>query len=294
MSIHAAQIYGWMKAHKKLVMLAVLALTLLITSCQSASAAEKVEEVSAGGVKAWLIRDASLPMVSLEMTFRRSGALSDPVAKEGRATFAAQVLTEGAGEHPSATFHELLEQNAIQLSVSSDSDNLVISMECLSEHVKEAFALLGEMLRSPRFDQVDIDRERSTYLSGLKQLQESPSYRLSEAFDAHAFAGHAYAHPAYGTAASVQALTRADLQDFVHSTLTKDRLILSLSGDVDAVTLSHLMEKELSALPAKAAANLPASGPVALHTDDKPLNVVMDVPQTEVRVALPGIKRNDP
>ncbi len=294
MNIRVKQAYRWMKEHKKLVMLVMLALTLLVTSCRSAMAAEKVEEVTGGGLKAWLIRDASLPMVTLEMTFRRSGALSDPVGKEGLAAFTAEVLTEGAGDHPSATFHELLEQDAIHLSVGSSNDDLVITMECLSEHLGQALALLGEMLRSPRFDQVDIDRERLTYLTTLRQLQESPSYRLSEAFDAAAFAGHPYAHPAYGTASSVSALQRTDLQSFAHTALTKDRVILSISGDADAITLSHLMEKEFSTLPAKADKALPASERVALHTQPAPVKVAMDVPQTEVRVALPGIKRNDP
>jgi zinc protease len=282
----------WMREHKKLVMLAVLALTLFVTSCQSASATERVEEVRGGGVAAWLMRDTSLPMVVMEITFRGAGARSDTVGKEGRAAFTSELLTEGAGKYTSAAFHELLEQHAIQLSVSSTRDDIVVSVAVLREHLPQAFALIGDMLRAPRFDQTEIDRARVEYLSGLKQLQESPEYRLNEAFDAAAFAGHPYARSAYGTASSVQALTRADLQAFVPVNLTKDRMIMSVSGDTDAVALARLMETHLSGLPAKGDAS--RTDPIALKTLEKPLTVQMDVPQTEVRVALAGIARKNP
>jgi zinc protease len=241
---------------------------------------------------AWLTRDTSLPVVAMQISVKRAGGVSDPVGKEGLAYVTANMLAEGAGAYTSAQFHEMLELYAIQLDVSSGRDTMDVEMEALSEHTDKAFELVGAMLTQPRFDQTDIDRIRAEHLSDLTQLEESPGYRLNTAFYQKAFAGHPYSHSPYGSASSITALARRDLQGFAKAHLAKDQLIISVSGDIDAVTLKRLLHTHLAGLPAHA--TLPASPDHAhLHNQPEPVQVTMAIPQTSIRIAMPGIARKD-
>jgi len=83
-----------------------LALALTIAFAGSASAASKIEEiVSPGGIKAWLVRDNTVPLLSLDYAFT-GGANADPADKPGLAHMVGALLDEGAGDLDSRTFQE--------------------------------------------------------------------------------------------------------------------------------------------------------------------------------------------
>ena len=82
----------------------------------------KIERVtSASGIEAWLVRDHSLPVVTLRFTFA-GGASLDPPGKDGTAALAASLLDEGAGEYDTTAFHRRLDELAAEMSFSAGHD----------------------------------------------------------------------------------------------------------------------------------------------------------------------------
>ena len=100
-----------------------LALLILLTAgsiCEAA--AMKIERVtSASGIEAWLVRDHSIPVVTLRFTFV-GGASLDPSGKDGTAALAASLLDEGAGEYDTTAFHRRLDELAAEMSFSAGHD----------------------------------------------------------------------------------------------------------------------------------------------------------------------------
>ena len=91
-----------------------LAAIALIVATNSASAMTIEKIVSPSGIEAWLVREKSVPLITLNYAFH-GGASQDDAEKAGTAHFAADLLDEGAGELDSKTFHERLENHAIEL-----------------------------------------------------------------------------------------------------------------------------------------------------------------------------------
>lgn len=97
--------------------------TALTLSASKAGAMTKVEEVvSAGGIKAYLISEPSIPFMSLSFRFA-GGAIGDPEGREGVANLVSVLLDEGAGDLDSQAFQTELEDLAIQLSFSTGRDS---------------------------------------------------------------------------------------------------------------------------------------------------------------------------
>jgi zinc protease len=119
------------------------------TNAASAMTIEKI--VSPAGIEAWLVREKSLPLVTLNYAFH-GGATQDDADKAGTANLAADLLDEGAGDLDGKTFHERLENRAIELSFQVGRDYIYGSLRTLNEHRDEAFDLLRLSLTSPRFD----------------------------------------------------------------------------------------------------------------------------------------------
>src|SRR5205085_8208108 len=74
---------------------ALLGLALGLAAFGSADAASKIEAItSPGGIKAWLVRETSVPVIAVDYAFT-GGANADPAGKPGVANMVGSLLDEG-------------------------------------------------------------------------------------------------------------------------------------------------------------------------------------------------------
>lgn len=270
----------------------LIAGAVLLSLATPSHAAAKIQRlVSPGGIEAWFVQDATVPLIAMEYAFG-GGAAQDPSGKSGVGNMVAGLLDEGAGDMDSKTFHERLERRAIELNFSSTRDNFRGSLRMLKDNKDEAFDLLQMALTSPRFDAADVERIRAQVLSGLRRETTNPTSLASRKFLELAFGDHPYGRQGNGTLDSVPKIDVADLKDYVRRVIAKDTLRIAVVGDVDADTLGKLLDKTFGALPAKA--NLADIADVEATRPPQRAFVPLDVPQTVVTFGGPGIRRHDP
>jgi zinc protease len=267
-----------------------LAMTAMM-STPSHAAAKIQHLISPGGIEAWFVQDATVPLVAMEFGIS-GGAAQDPADKSGVGNMVAGLIDEGSGDLDSKTFHERLDRRAIELSFSVTRDYFRGSMRMLKDNRDEAFDLLRMSLTSPHFESADVERIRTQVLSGLKRDTSNPSALASRKFLQIAFGDHPYGRPSNGSLESVPNITIADLKDYVRRVLAKENLRIAVVGDIDAASLGRLLDQTFGALPAKASLT-----PVPdIEATRPPMRefIPLDVPQTVVMFGGPGIRRNDP
>ena len=265
--------------------------TISLASSPSHAAAKIQHLTSPGGIQAWFVQDATVPLIAMEYAFG-GGATQDPADKPGVGNMVADLLDEGSGDLDSKTFHERLDRRAIELSFSSSRDSFRGSLRMLKDNKDEAFDLLRMSLTSPHFESADVERVRAQVLSGLRRDTSNPTALASRKFLEVTFGDHPYGRQASGTLESVPRIDVADMKDYVRRVLAKDTLRIAVVGDVDPGTLGKLLDQTFGGLPAKASLT-----PVADIEAGKPPRrefIPLDVPQTVVTFGGPGIKRHDP
>ena len=257
-----------------------------------ASAATKIQRlVSPGGIEAWFVQDATVPLVAMEYAFS-GGSTQDPADKPGVGNMTAETLDEGAGDLDSKTFHERLERRAIELRFSVTRDYFRGSLRMLKENSDEAFDLLRLSLTAARFDSEPIERVRAQILSNLRRESTNPVSIGSRRFWEQAFGTHPYAKPANGTLESVPIIQASDLKAYARRVLAKGTLKVAVVGDIDAASLGKLLDETFGSLPAKA--DLVPVADVDVAKPPKKYSETVDVPQTSVLFGGPGIRRDDP
>jgi zinc protease len=267
-----------------------LAMTVMM-STPSHAAAKIQHLISPGGIEAWFVQDATVPLVAMEFAIS-GGAAQDPADKSGVGSMVAGLIDEGSGELDSKTFHERLDRRAIDLSFSATRDYFRGSMRTLKDNRDEAFDLLRMSLTSPHFDSADVERIRTQVLSGLRRDTTNPSALASRKFLQIAFGDHPYGRPSNGSLESVPNITIADLKDYVRRVLAKENLKIAVVGDIDAASLGRLLDQTFGALPAKASLT-PVPDIEAMRPPVREF-IPLDVPQTVVMFGGPGFRRNDP
>ena len=259
------------------------------TNAASAMTIEKI--VSPGGIEAWLVREKSLPLVTLNYAFH-GGASQDDADRAGTANLTADLLDEGAGELDGKTFHERLENRAIEMSFQVGRDYIYGSLRTLNDNRDEAFDLLRLALTNPRFDADAIDRIRGQTMATLQRDTTNPNDLASRRWWQTAFPDHPYGRESKGTLESVPRITAADLREYVRRVFARNELKVSIVGDVDAKTAGMLIDRAFGALPAKNDLK-----PIANATPTglgKRIVINVDVPQAVVTFGGQGIARQDP
>ncbi len=268
------------------------ALAVLPFSLPAAHAATKIQRVvSPGGIEAWLVQDATVPLVAMEYAFG-GGAAQDPADKPGVSNMMAELLDEGAGDLDSSAFHDRLERRAVQMTFQTSRDYLRGALRMLRGDRDEAFDLLRLALTEPRFDTEPVERIRAQIASGLRRETTTPTSLGNRAFWQLLFPDHPYGKPTNGTLESLPTIQTGDLNDYRRRVLGKDTLKIAVVGDIDAAALGKLLDLAFGKLPAKA--QLIPVPDVAVAAPPKRVFVPLDVPQTAIMFGGPGLKRDDP
>lgn len=264
----------------------------LVAGSLPVEASTKIQRlVSPGGIEAWFVQDATVPLIAMEFAFT-GGSIQDPAGKGGTGALTAEMLDEGAGDLDAKTFQERLERRAITISFSLTRDYFRGSMRTLKENGPEAFDLMRLALTQPRFDSDPLERVRAQRLSSLRRESTNPSSIAGHRFWEQAFGNHPYARPQNGTLESVPTIQSADLKDYARRVLAKETLKIAVVGDIDSATLGKLLDDAFGALPAKS--NLTPVPDVEIASPLTKTSVILDVPQTSIMFGGGGLRRNDP
>src|SRR5216684_5486748 len=279
------------RARRMALIFATCLMVAPLVSTPSHAAAKIQHLVSPGGIEAWFVQDATVPLIAMEYAFG-GGATQDPADKPGVGNLVADLLDEGSGELDSKTFHEHLDRRAIELSFSATRDYFRGSLRMLRDNKDEAFDLLRMALTSAHLDPTDVERIRSQVISSLRRDTTNPNSLAGRKFLEVAYGDHPYGRQVSGTLESVPTIDIADMKDYVRRVLAKDTLKIAVVGDVDPATLGKLLDQTFGGLPAKASL-VPVPDVVAAKPPQRAF-VPLDVPQTVITFGGPGVLRHDP
>ncbi len=261
----------------------------LAAAVSQANAVNIQSVTSAGGIKAWLVEDYTVPIVTVNIAFS-GGSAQDGADSPGLANFLSGMLDEGAGELDSKAFQTRLQDLNIDLSFDSGRDAFYGNLRSLQTNLDDAFELMRLALTAPRFDDEPVARIRGQILSSLKRSETDPGDIAQKAWANAMFAGHPYGRPSTGTLDSVAAITADDLRAFYKRTLARDNLHVAVVGAIDAQKLATALDAMFGALPDHAAL-VPVTD-IAPQAGDR-VHKTLDVPQTTIRVGGASIKRDD-
>ncbi len=270
----------------------LLTAALLIATSQAAQANDmKLERVaSPGGIEAWLDESHANPLIAIRFAFR-GGATQDDKGKEGLAYFVSAMMDEGAGDLGSLAFQERAQGLAMRMDFDAGRDVMLGNVQTLTANKDEVFDLVRLALTKPRFDQDAVERVRAQILAGLQFDEHDPETVAALAWDRLAFQDHPYGRPIKGTLQSIAGISRDDLKSYVDRVFARDKLVISVVGDIDAVTLGKALDHIFGALPARSELTPVADANPPLGPTQEIIE--MDVPQSVAQFGHRGIARKD-
>ncbi|MEL6736302.1 MAG: pitrilysin family protein [Pseudomonadota bacterium] len=285
-----------MKALLKSITLPAVALALSAAYLVVASPAQAVDiqtVTSSKGVKALLVEDYAVPLVSFSFSFK-GGSTQDAEGKEGTANLLSSMLDEGAGDLDSKAFQEALDDNGMEYRFSSGVDSFSGSLRTVVDVSDRSFELMAAMINQPRFDAEPIERIKVALGNRIESAKSNPNALVTKLWRETIFKDHPYERPPTGTKETLAAITAEDLEDYRKRIFARDNLVIGVVGAISADQLKTVLDKIFGDLPEESQrVDVPE---LVFTAADANRTVHMDfaTPQTNIRLALPGLKRDDP
>jgi zinc protease len=278
--------------HKFKSMLAssMLVVAIFIANVSNVWAIDIQEVVTPSGIKAWLVEDYTVPLISVSMEFS-GGSTQDPAGIEGVTSIMGAMMDEGAGDLDTAALKAELEERGIELGFSADRDNVSGGMKLIATEKERAFELLKMVLTAPKFEAASLERIRAGYISGAKRNTNDPDSILGKRIRETLFKDHPYGREQRGTLNSLEKITRDDIVSRHQALFARDNVYIGVVGAISKEELMVELERTLSDLPQQATlVEIPDIVPVYGMRE----HITFESPQTTVSLAMPGLKRNAP
>jgi len=245
------------------------------------------------GAIAYVVPDRELPLVNIAI-YVHTGEFLDPAGKEGLADLTGYLLARGGTKSKSAEDQEeRLAFLAANLSSGVDGAQGSVSLNLLSKDLDEGLSILRDVLTAPRFQDDKITLRKQQSLQEMKQRNDDSAGIEGREAGFLAYGDNFWANR-YTTAASLDAITRDDLETFHQKWFYPSNFVVAVNGDFDRDEMIRKLEALFANWPF---AGQPAQ-PVPTNTVFAAEGVYLvnkpDVNQGRVSMMLPGIKRDNP
>ena len=190
------------------------------------------------GLQIVVVAAREQPVVNVRLIMR-AGSSNDPESKPGVASMAAQMLDQGAGDLTAEEIAKTIDNIGGALSVGAGSDLSFVNVLVMKDSFGLALDTFADVIRRPRYDSRELERQRQQLLSSMQVSYEDPGYIANVVLGRLIYGMHPYGRPSNGTRASLASITREDLVEFHRSHYLPNNAIVAIVGDVttdEAVT----------------------------------------------------------
>ena len=246
------------------------------------------------GLTLYFVPDASLPRIGFQAMVK-AGSAQDPAGQEGVNDLVASLLDQGTKKHRSAQLSEQFNMLGTEFTGSTTGDCSLFGAGTISTEADRLFELFTEVLRTPAFDESEIQRQKEQIYSILRKRVDNPSVMAENAYEEFMFAANAYGHDSLGTEATVKALTRKDLVKYYETWYQPANILIAVSGRFDESfkkkVIANLESWEGKAVPER------KPWPVQTPANTAPevrLLAKSDLVQSQIRMGVPAVPRLHP
>jgi zinc protease len=185
----------------------------------------------------------SIPLIQVILSYPK-GTLDEKANKGGLINLLCSVLDEGTKNKTSLEFSDEVEFLGSSLSIQTDYERLIISLQSLGEKFEETLKLLHEMLQQPRFDVNDFEREKNNIVVRLRQAQDLPDAIAERAYRSIVYKNIGnYGNPIHGSIASLSGIDLPQVESWYQNNLQQCSPDVFSAGDIGIDELQQHLEK---------------------------------------------------
>lgn len=185
-------------------------------------------------------RDTKLSSVNVGVNI---GALYENDEERGLSHFIEHMIFKGTETRDNETLNSQLEDLGGEYNAYTDYSNTVYSITCIEEEIANAVELLGDMIRFPKFNKVELERERGVVLAEIRTSKDDVEDLSFRKTNEVAFEKSPLKYEIIGTEENIQNLKRKDLVKFYNKFYKPDNIVISIVTSMEHEVALNIVKK---------------------------------------------------
>ena len=172
-----------------------------------------------------------------------AGSRDETDARAGISHFIEHLLFKGSSRFNALEIAEIFDEMGGELNAATSREHTVVYGRVPEHHVETALDVMGDMVFSPLFD--DLDAEREVVLEEIAMYEDTPQDLVHDLIGEAVFGNHALGRPVIGTADVISTVTRRALRSHHGAFYTPANIVVAAAGSIDHDELVRLVQRSI-------------------------------------------------
>ncbi|KAJ6607932.1 Metalloenzyme, LuxS/M16 peptidase-like protein [Mycena sp. CBHHK59/15] len=181
-----------------------------------------------------------------------AGSRAETDATNGTAHFLEHMAFKGTGRRTQHSLELEVENIGAHLNAYTSREQTVYYAKSFRKDVPTAVDIISDILQNSKLENAAIERERDVILREQQEVDKQLEEVVFDHLHSVAFQRQPLGRTILGPKANILSIKRDDLDSYIKTNYTADRMVLVGTGGVDHAELVKLAEKHFSALPVSA------------------------------------------
>ncbi|CAD6907402.1 unnamed protein product [Tilletia controversa] len=186
-------------------------------------------------------------------TWIDAGSRAESQATSGTAHFLEHLAFKGTTTRTQHALELEVENLGAHLNAYTSREHTVFYAKAFRNDVDKAVAIIADILQNSKLENAAIERERDVILREQEEVNKQHEEVVFDHLHAVAFQGQALGRTILGPKKNILSIKRDDLESYIKSNYTADRIVLVGAGGVEHDALVDLAKKHFTNLPSSSA-----------------------------------------
>ncbi|KAK4503375.1 hypothetical protein PRZ48_004290 [Zasmidium cellare] len=179
-----------------------------------------------------------------------AGSRAETDKTNGTAHFLEHLAFKGTQRRSQSQLELEIENMGGHLNAYTSRENTVYYAKSFNSDVPASVDILADILQNSKLENSAIERERDVILREQEEVDKQLEEVVFDHLHATAFQNQALGRTILGPKENIQSITRNDLENYIKTNYTADRMVLVGAGGVPHEQLVKLAEQYFSGIPA--------------------------------------------
>lgn len=273
------------------ILLAFVLLAATDVADAAAPAPAVTRRVLPNGLTVVVRPDPSVGVMAVSLHVR-AGSLFETPETAGITNFLHRVMIRGTRRYSALQLTEAIEDLGGSLDASGDVEYGEVRGSTLARNWEALLTLVAEVALRPTLPGEEIERERRLIQSMIQTRGDTPFQWAFDSLLHDLYGTHPYAWPSIGRGESIARIDRPALRAHYAAIYQPDRMVLAVSGHVEAERVARAAQRLFPAAPSSGPVIQPHPGEATARRDRRV--VERAVQQAQVLVGYLGPSLADP
>ncbi|MCU0239659.1 MAG: insulinase family protein [Pyrinomonadaceae bacterium] len=175
--------------------------------------------------------------------FYKVGSRHEPTHLSGISHFIEHTVFKGTEK-----------RNALEIAIETDRlggnfdaftmhEQTGFTMKIVDSALPKAFDLLADLLTTPKFEEIELQREQKVIIEEIKMTEDSPEELLGELFQANFYPNNPLGLSIAGTPETVKTFNHKVTKKYHEEVFSPNNLVISVAGNVEHTQVIELAQQ---------------------------------------------------